>query len=104
MAIEFTEGDTGSKFKPTCKNNSDGAIINLTGATIKLRYRISKGTLQEKTMTITNSPGTDGVVEYLFLTGELTPGAMEAHVEITKAGKLITSLGPFKATIRPRFA
>lgn len=89
---QFVSGDTGSTLKVTCKNDSDNAVIDLTGATIKLKWKDSSSTLQTRTMTIV-SPATSGIAEYQFLAGELFAGLMNFEIEITDSGgKIIRCL------------
>lgn len=88
---QFVAGDTGSKLEVTCKNDADNTAINLTGATVKLKWKDAGGTLQTKTMTITSAA--TGVAEYQFLAGELFAGLMNFEVEITDSGgKIIRCL------------
>lgn len=102
MPVEFVAGDTGSKLIANCKNNEMKAVLDLTGATVKVKYRISGGALQTKSMSIL-SPATNGKAEYLFLAGELTSGYMQGEIEITDAsGKVITSLDPFVLEVRAK--
>ncbi len=103
MAIEFVAGDTGSVYRVTCKNNQDGTVIDLTGASLKLNFKIDGGTLKTPAMTITNLPGTDGVAEYQFVSGDLVAGRMQAAAEITDStAKVITELEPLVATVRAK--
>ena len=98
-SIDFVENDTGSVLLVTCKTKA-GGIIDLTGASVALKYRIDGGTLQTKTMTI-NPPATAGIVQYQFLAGELIAGEMIEAVEITNsASKVISELCTVTHTIR----
>ena len=102
MAYEFVENDTGSTLKVTCKDRQAGTVVNLTGATVKLKYTIDGGALATKTMTI-QVPGTDGIATYQFLAVELVKGLMVAEVEVTDSGgKILTNLEPQTFLIRPR--
>ncbi|MCC7202439.1 MAG: BppU family phage baseplate upper protein [Nitrospirae bacterium] len=85
---QFVAGDTGSKLKVTCKNDADNSIIDLTGATVKLKWKDSGGALQTKTMTVL-TPATNGQAEYQFASGELFAGTMNFEVEITDAGSKV---------------
>lgn len=99
--VEFVQDDTGSKLAVSCRDNATQEVIDLTGGTVRLRYRIAGGELQVKVMTIT-SPA-EGVAEYLFLAGELAPGVMRAEIEITDvSGKVVTSVEAFLFQIRPK--
>lgn len=100
--IDFVAGDTGSVHGPvTCKDKA-GTVIDLTGASAKLIYRMDGGAKITKTMTV-NSPTTDGKVQYQFLTGELVVGVMAGEVEITdSSGDVITELCVFTRRIRAK--
>jgi len=76
-------GDTKTKLRITCKDADTGAVIDLTGATANLLWRIDGGTLVTKTGITVVAPPTSGIVEYQFTTGELIAGYMEAEVELT---------------------
>ena len=88
-SYQFVANDTGSKLKVTCKNDADSTVIDLTGATVKLKWKNSSGILQTKTMTVL-TPATNGQAEYQFLIGELFSGTMDFEVEITDSGGKIT--------------
>lgn len=107
MTIELVAGDTGSKLVVTCRDNSNGAVIPLNGATVRLKW---KG-VPSKLMTITNAAG--GVAEYQFAAGEIIYGPqvslvegvlaspMNFAVEITDAfGSLISNLKPIELWVR----
>lgn len=102
----FVAGDTASVLRVACKDDyGDGTTlqpVDLTGAVIKLKYRIAGGALQTKTMSLVGA-ATDGVVEYKFGTGELTAGDMIAEVEITFAsGDIVTSVLQLNLPIRAK--
>lgn len=100
MHIVLIAGDTGSKIVVTCKDKDTAVVIDLTGATAKLRYSINGGATVEKNMVIV-APATAGKVEYQFLSADLVAGTMQSEVQITDAGgKIITSLEPFTLSIR----
>lgn len=97
MAADFIAGDTGSVLQVTCKDTDDVAI-NVTGATVRLKYRIDGAALQTKTMTLVTAAS--GIVKYQFLADELTKGVMESEVEITdSSSKVTTSLRKMKHEI-----
>ncbi len=86
----FTEGDTGSVLRITCRNY-DGSVIDLTGATVKIRWKNKAGTLVSKSMAIVGAPS-NGVVEYQFAAGELLAPKMELGYRITdSSGNTISS-------------
>lgn len=99
----FVSGDTGSKLEVTCKDDDTGAVIDLTGSTVKLKWNNKAGILQTKTMTITDDVG--GVAEYQFLTDELTAKQMKFEVEITDSGSnVLRNLEAIRETVREAFA
>jgi hypothetical protein len=85
VPYKLAQGDTGSKLRATCKNDGDGSVIDLTGATVHLIWRTAAGALIEKQMTIVGAP-TAGVAEYLFAAGEIFLPLMSFRVRITDAG------------------
>ena len=104
MSFKFTQSDTGSTLEITCQNDSTGAVINLTGSTVALRYKIAGGALQTKSMTLDGDP-TTGKATYTFLANELTPGTFIGDATITDAGALtISSLENIVEEIKSRLA
>jgi len=98
MTIEFVTGDTGSKLVATCVTNSDGLAIDLTGATVRLRWE-GDTSVQTKVMTITDGP--NGVAEYQFLAGEIIVPKMKFEVEITdSSGFVVTNLTLIEVGVR----
>lgn len=106
---ELVEGDTGSELEVTCKENDAAqTIIDLTGATVKLRFKILKDAVvvlgvTEQTMTIVGAP-TNGIAKYVFLGVELPgQGNMHARAVITDSGgKIISQLEPFIIPVGPK--
>lgn len=105
--IELVAGDTGSKLVVTCRDSSTGAVINLSGATVTIRW---KG-VAAKSMTIANAAG--GVAEYQFAQGDLVytsevsviegvlASPMRFAIQITDAlGNLISNLKPIELWVR----
>ena len=94
---DFVSGDTGSKLVVTVRDSA-GAIVDLTGATVRFKWR-NETTLVEKVATITSAVG--GVVEYQFLTGEIIAPEMKVEVEVTDgSGKVTTGLDLIELTVR----
>ena len=86
---DFVAGDTGSVRRITCRDD-DGNAIDLTGATVTIRWKDTAGTLVERPMTVV-SPAA-GVVEYKFGADELYSPRMALGYRITDAtGTVITS-------------
>lgn len=98
---QLVSGDTGSKFIYTLLDGGTGAVIDVTGATVRLKYRIAGGSLNTKVMTIESATG--GVVSYTFGSGDLTSGDFEGEIEITDSGgKVITSIPTIKLNVRAK--
>ena len=99
--IDYVVGDN-TKLIRTCRDKDNAnAIINLTGATVLLKYSISGAALVTKTMSVPTP--TNGKAEFEFLTPDLTVGEMKGAVEVTdSAGKVFTQLDPFTRTIRAK--
>lgn len=96
---DFVEGDTGSKFVHTCKDDDTDSPINLTGSTVLLRWKNAAGTIVEKTMTITDAA--NGVVEYQFLANELFSPQMTFEVKITNSSSnVLHSLELLRESVR----
>lgn len=99
MDYSFVAGDTNSVLTVTCRRSDDNVVIDLSGATVALKWRVDGGTLITKSMTITDAP--NGICTYTFGAGELVAGIMVAEVAVTIAGKVTTSVEPFRFTVRP---
>ena len=100
MGYDLVAGDPGSKLVVPCKDNQTQGVIDLTGKTVQIRYKIDAGALQIKTMTV-QAPGTDGKAEYQFGVGDLTPGTMEAEVRLQNGlSDQITSVSTMRLSVR----
>lgn len=100
--IELVASDTGSKLTVVLTDAGTGNAIDLTGSTVKLKYRLGGGALVTKTMTVT-APATQGIATYQFGTGELTAGTLNAEVEITdQSGNVITSSSEIGVDVRAK--
>lgn len=101
MPINLVAGDTGSILKVTC-TRIDGSIIDLSGATVSLFWRATRGAPQRRSMDIEGAP-TDGIVYYQFQAGELVMGGLVGEIEITfPDGKVLTSALSFDIPVRMR--
>ncbi len=104
MAAELVKGDKGSKITVTCLNNQTGAVINISGKTVELRFKIGGGTLLTKTMTVTDGP--NGVAEYQFTDTDLNDsGELSYEVRISPAAAdQATSVELGRITVRAPLA
>ena len=99
MTASFVAGDTGSILQTTCKNE-DGSIIDLTGATVRVKWKAVDGVLQSRTMTVVGAPA-GGVVNYQFAAGELYAARMRFEIEITDSGgRVLRSLQLLEEEVR----
>ncbi len=97
--VDMVTGDTGTKYKITATDDQTGAVINLTGATVRLRWEDETGTVQTRVMTILVA--TAGTAEYQFLAGEIISGTMRFETEITdSSGYVISSLDLTSLVVR----
>ncbi len=102
MAFDFVQLDTGSTLRVTCKDSDTEAVIDLTGATLTLRYKIGSAAKVEKTMTL-EVPNTAGIATYKFLAAELSNGDLVGEVTINDSGgKEITSIENMVLPIKQR--
>jgi hypothetical protein len=102
MSYQLVEGDTGVVLRTTCTEGDPAEAIDLTGFSALLRWK-STGTVVEKAMTITDAP--NGVVQYQFATGDITPPDMEFEIVLTdEDGKVRASLQTFRQRVRERLA
>ena len=88
----FSVADTAPDFTATL--TSDGTPVNLTGATVEVRFMKPSGVALHKAGTI----GTPllGTVTYTWVTGDLSePGSWSWEVRVTYAsGRIQTFIGP----------
>ena len=96
---DFVSGDTGSKLRLTITDKDSGAAINLTGATVTLRWKNSSGTLVSRTMTVVTAAS--GICEYQFAAGELFAPKMRLEAEVVDSGgKIVTGLDLIELAVR----
>lgn len=89
--IDFVEADTQPTLELTFRDRVTKVLQNLTGTTVTLRWKIESGAKVERAMTITDA--VNGVAEYQFATGELTPGTFQYEATITDGtGRTLTTL------------
>lgn len=86
---DFVENDTASVLVVTLVNKQTRVPIDLTGSTVRLVYTIDAGVTQSRVMAIVTP--LSGICQYQFITGDLTPGKMEAATEITFSDTTILS-------------
>jgi hypothetical protein len=103
MNNEFVSGDTGSALVMTCLDNVTNLPLNLTGASVSIKWKNSVNVLVTRAGTIVN-PLT-GVVRYQFASGELFSPSMSIEVEVTDGGgNVISNLDLIKIAVREQLA
>lgn len=96
---DFVAGDSGTTLIVTCIG-TDGEILNLTGAEVKILYRIGSTLYTAKVMTVL-TPETEGQAQYKFAGADLgNEGIMYAEIEIRFSGQLISSADVLLFTVR----
>lgn len=87
----FVADDSASKLSITCKDNDTGVVVDLSGSTVRLRWKNAVGMVITKNMTVTSPKS--GIAEYQFAEGDLTAGMMDFEVEIEDStGNIMKSL------------
>lgn len=95
--LEFVAGNTSSKLVVVLKDKGTAYPINLTGATVHLKFSINGGAASNRTMTIQTA--LDGLVNYTFGTGELIAGDLVGQVFITFPDTTIVFTERFSAVV-----
>lgn len=127
--IKLVQGDTRPQVKCVITDENTGQVVDLSGATIRLKFRLAETVdvlftltgylqagLEDANGNVTQqlqgeayaTPGKGGRVAFQFSTGNLNidPGAYEGEIEITfpapNAG-IQTVYSPLKFTVREQF-
>jgi len=96
---DLVTGDTGSRLILTVKDRSTETARNLTGATVKVRWRDNDRQLVERDASVTDATG--GICQYVFAAGEIIAPSMRIEIEVTDStGKIITGVDPIDLTVR----
>lgn len=98
MDDQLVVGDKASKIRVTCKDSA-GQIIDLSGKSAKLRYKIDGGTLQSRDMTVTAPLA--GLAEYQVGATDVTPGLLVGEVRLNEGlADQLTSSHVFAIAVR----
>jgi len=100
MAADYIEGDSGSWIERTIKDRL-GNVIDVTGGSAVLKFRINSGAWQTTSAMTMVGPGTAGTFQHLWTASELTPaGTLEGYLVYTDSSGLVTTeLCPFSRVI-----
>jgi hypothetical protein len=94
--IRLVQGDTRPNLVTTLADSTTGAVINITGATVRLKFRAVGATTLKSTLTGTVTDGANGVVVFYWsddptsLDGD--PGDYEGEIEITFADTTVQTV------------
>jgi hypothetical protein len=106
--ITLVQDDTRPALVCTITADTSGAAINITGATVLLKFRAAGATTLQATVTGTVTDGANGVVAFYpasapeMLTGEA--GDYEGEIQITFAdGQIQTVYDLLKFKVRSDF-
>lgn len=84
--VKLVQGDTGPQLKLTLTDEETGEAIDLTGATATMKFRAvgSTTTLFTRSGFINSQTAIDGIVVFIWQTGDLDidEGSYEAEIEI----------------------
>lgn len=102
--IKLVQGDFGHKLALTLTDPTTGAVINVSGTTVRLFFRKSDGTSLTATVVATfPTGGADGKVEFTWPNGALAaPGRYVGEVEIDTGTKKQTVFDLLKFKVRPQ--
>jgi hypothetical protein len=94
--IRLVQGDTRPNLVTTLTDSTTGAAINITGATVRLKFRAVGATTLRTTLTGTVTDGVNGAVVFYWsddptsLDGD--PGDYEGEIEITFADTTVQTV------------
>jgi hypothetical protein len=104
--IKLVQGDNLPYIKMTL-SNPDGTAVDVSSATVTVKFRAVNTTTVLSTITCTNvTDGTDGVVKFNFpgTTLDVDPGQYEGEVEIDFAGLHQTVYNIINFLVRQQFS
>jgi hypothetical protein len=104
--IKLVRGDTRPALLATLTDETTGAVVNITGAVPRMRFRAVGSTLLVDTLVGTVLDGPNGLCKFDWTPTSLsgTPGDYEGEIEITFAdGKIQTVYDVLKFKLREQF-
>lgn len=83
--IKLVRGDTRPQLEITLTDESDGSAINITGATVRMRFRAAGTDTVLSNFTGVISDAANGKAVFLWPQGALDvePGEYEGEIEVT---------------------
>lgn len=104
--IKLVQGDTRPYIRLTLKD-ADGTAINVSGSTVRFKFRAEGSTTTLFTETCSQpNGGADGIVSFNFPAGglDVDPGPYEGEVEIDfGGGDIQTVYNLLKFSVRAQF-
>ena len=88
MTYELVSGDTAPQIQATITRDDTGAVVNLTGATVRMYFRKKGTTTTLFTLVSSSSEYSSGIATFAFATNDLAniaQGFYEGEIEITYA-------------------
>lgn len=81
----LVQGDIGTQVKATIYRDDDGSAVDLTGATVRFKFRKKGTTTVLTTLTPASADLPNGIVIFQFGSGDLDvdQGEYEAEIEAT---------------------
>ena len=104
--IKLVQGDTYPEVFVTLTDEFTGVNVNLTGATVELKFRATGTTTVLSTIACTIVTPTSGIFKFSFAAPVLTvaPGLYEGEIQVTFPGSNIQSVyDVLKFRIRQQF-
>jgi hypothetical protein len=81
VSYEAVAGDRGRKIIVTVQRHP-GEVMDLTGKTVHVRYRISGAAAEVRQMTVLDQGANPGQAEYTFLQADLAAGDLVGEIVV----------------------
>lgn len=103
---DLVAGDGGSALRVTLTDHTTHEVIDLTGKTVQIRYKLNGSALQTRAMTVLDQATLKGQAQYQFLSADLTgPGELKGEVRLQHGqSDQLTTVHTFHLQIRAPLA
>lgn len=103
---DLVAGDGGSLLRVTLTDHTTHEVLDLTGKTVQIRYKLNGGALQTRVMTPLDQATLKGQAQYQFLPADLTgPGELKGEVRLQHGlTDQLTTVHPFHLLVRAPLA
>jgi hypothetical protein len=106
--IKLVQGDTRPALVCTITDSNTGDTVNLTGATCRLKFRMTDSTTVKSILTGTITDAVNGVVEFYWASDPTSlagdPGQYQGEIEVTFSdGQVQTAFDPLNFVLRQQF-